>query len=139
MTPRDILAPSLTGEKRVTAGGPVLRRVFTDNFYDIFVALYSGGLLATLVYYKRENLRIMARLGEAPSLSSDRDAWTKAAVGILKAAQKGPFHLVRDSKLECQLTLTLHDRAALKLAGVDVPKSAGRYREMFGHLDKGPN
>lgn len=132
MSLKDVLGPSLAGEKRVRVGEPVLRRIFNDRFYEIFVALYPGGLLATLVHYKRENLRIMSRLGEAPSLPIEREAWSNAAVEILKSAKQGPFHLVRDSKLECRTILTLHDRAALKMAGIEVPPSAGRFRDLFG-------
>lgn len=135
MSPQDILAPSLAGEKRVSLGVPVLHRVFDDHFYGIFVSLYPGGLLGTLVHYKRENLRIMTRLGEVAPGTADPNAWSQGAIQLLKAARRGPFHLVRDSKLQCGRTLTLHDRAALKLAGIEVPRSAGRYREMFGELD----
>jgi hypothetical protein len=128
---KDVLSPALVGETRVATATPVLRRIFTDAMYDIFVGLYPGGLITTLVHYKREDLRIMSRLGEAPVIGSEKDAWVKAAVEAVRASGRGPFHLVRDAKLECQLTLSLHDRAALKLAGVEIPRSAGRFREMF--------
>jgi hypothetical protein len=136
MSLRDVLSPALTSEKRVATSTPILRRVYTSEFYEIYVGLYPGGLLSTLVFYKREELRIMSRLGEAPVLSGEKDAWVKAALETLKSTGRGPLHLVRDGKLECQLTLTLHDRAALKLAGVEVPRSAGRFREMFGQSEK---
>jgi len=129
---RDVLSPALAGEPRVATGTPALRRVFRHELYDLFVGLYPGGLLTTLVHYKRENVRIMSRLGEAPVISSEKDAWVKAALTALRASGRGPFHLVRDAKLECQFVLTLHDRAALKIAGVEIPRSAGRFREMFG-------
>src|ERR1700722_14975013 len=133
---RDVLSPALAREKRIAASTPVLRRVFASEMYEVFVGLYPGGLLATLVHYRREELRIMSRLGEAPALSLEKDAWVTAALSLLKSSGRGPFHLIRDSKLECAETLSLHDRAALKPAGVDIPRSAGRYREMFGDQEK---
>jgi hypothetical protein len=133
MSPRDILSPALAQEKRVKTTAPVLRRVFTNEMYDVFVGLYPGGLLTTLVHYKNENLRIMNRLGEAPVIPAgqDRDAWVRAAVALLQSSGRGPFHLIRDAKLDCGITLSLHDRAALRLAGIEVPRSAGRFRETF--------
>jgi hypothetical protein len=131
MTPRDVLSPTLLGEKRIDSGTPVLRRIFAHDLYEVYAAFYPGGLLATLVHYKKEELRVMSRLGEAPPLPTTPDAWVTAAMDLLKSARKGPFELIRDAKLECRHALTLHDRAALKLAGVEVPRSAGRFREMF--------
>jgi hypothetical protein len=132
MSLRDILSPALAGEKRVMTSTPVLRRIFKNDLYEVCAVLYPGGLLATLVHYKREDLRVMSRLGEAPVINSEKDAWIKAVLEILRTSRRGPFHLVRDAKLECEIPLSLHDRAALKLAGVEIPRSAGRFREMFG-------
>lgn len=101
--------------------------------YDVFVGLYPTGLLTTLVHYKREHIRIMSRLGEAsgPLLDPEQEQWVQVAVDLLKAEGRGPFHLIRDAKLECQIMLSLHDRAALKMAQIDIPRSAGRFKEMF--------
>lgn len=132
---RDVLSPNLASDRRVGAAAPILRRVFTNDLYEVFVGLYPGGLLATLVHYRREQLRIMSSLGDAPSALSEGDAWVSAAVEILKSSGRSPLHLIRDAKLECGLTLTLHDRAALKLAGVEVPRSAGRYKDLFLNPD----
>lgn len=131
MSLRDLLSPTLQGESRVQGAEPVLRRIFANEMYEVFAGLYPGGLLTTLVHYRREELRIMSRLGEVPVITPEKDAWVKAAVGILQEAGKGPFHLIRDAKLETRVQLSLHDRAALKMANVEIPRSAGRYKDLF--------
>jgi hypothetical protein len=130
---KDVLAPSLQNEKRIGSSSPVLRRVFTHLSYDVYLCLYAGDLLTCLVHFKDEALRIMTVLGEAPLISGSTtpDGWVEAAIEQLKGEKRGPLHLVRDAKLQCQLPLTLHDRAALRLGQVEVPRSAGRFRESF--------
>ena len=129
---KDILHPNLTSEERVRAGAPELQRVFTHDLYEIFVGRYPGGLFTTLVHYRRDALRIMSRLGEAPAGEPPQSkAWAQSALNVLLASGRGPFHLVRDAKLECSLLLSLHDRAALRMAGIEIPRSAGRFREVF--------
>jgi hypothetical protein len=130
MNLKDVLSPGLTADPRVRSGEPSYRRIFTNDLYEIHAGLYPGGLLVALVHYKREGLRVMSRLGELDSAAVAME-WADIALGILRSSARGPFHLVRDAKLECRILLSLHDRAALKLAGVDVPRSAGRYKELF--------
>jgi hypothetical protein len=124
---KDLLSPELMLESRARSAFPELRRIFKSDPHEVFVAHYPGGLLATLVHYLREDLRIMCALGES---SGDGD-WAEQAIGLLKKSGKGPYQLVLDAKLQTRSTLTLHDRAALKLGGVEVPKSAGRYKDLF--------
>jgi hypothetical protein len=134
MNLKDLLSPALAGDKRVQSTTPTLRRVFVGEYYEVFVCLYPG-LLTCLIYYKKEALRVMIPLWEDGATGGlaarPAEARLQAAVDRLKRDGRGPMNLVMDAKLECGLLLSLYDRAALKLAGVNVPRSAGRYKDMF--------
>jgi hypothetical protein len=126
MTLTDVLSPALATENRIRQPALSVRRIFKHDFYDVYLYLYPG-LLTYLVHYKQESLRIMCGLWEdAPT--EDR---VKAALERLQKEGKSPQQLVRDAKLETGHKLTLHDRAMLKMAGVEIPRAAGRYRDLF--------
>lgn len=128
---KDLLSPELLTDSRAKAATPELRRIYQDDHYEVFLARYPRGLLATMVHYKRESLRIMSALGEADGEAGGTLSWTERALELLRASNKAPLQLVLDAKLQTRLTITLHDRASLKLAGIEVPKSAGRYKDLF--------
>jgi hypothetical protein len=123
MSFRDVLSPALKGDPRVKSDANEIRRVFKNTMYDVYLYVFAGGLVAGLVVFKQEALRVMVKVSEREDLQT--------AVDRLQREGRGPMNLVLDAKLETGLQLSLHDRAALKIAGVAVPKSAGRYRDMF--------
>jgi hypothetical protein len=129
MNLRDLLSPNLAGETRLQTAEPVLCRVFTNEHYDVYLCRYPE-LVTAMVHYKKDALRIMVRVWEGEALPAG-EAWTDATLKRLGAQGRTPHHLFMAGKLECGLQLTLHDRAALRLAGVEVPRSAGRYKDLF--------
>lgn len=131
---RDVLSPSLASEPRLQTGAPVLRRVYESDLHEVHLALYPSGLVTALVHYKREGLRVMTRgpaLSDAPHQGNASEARIQEAVSALQSQGRGPLQLVLDAKLEAGLSLSLHDRAALKLAGIVVPREAGRFKDLF--------
>lgn len=81
----------------------------SDFLYDIH-RYDPSGASAYLVHFKKEALRIL--LPEPPS-----------GEPLLK--------LVLEAKLASGIPLTLHDRAALMMAQIPIPREAGRYRDVF--------
>jgi hypothetical protein len=109
---RDLISPlfvqrSLPPPRLDAAATPV--RIHSDFLYDIHRYDHPGGR-AYLVHFKKEALRVL--LPEPP-------------------AQDPLLKLVLDAKLASAIPLTLHDRAALKMAEIPIPREAGRYRDVF--------
>ncbi len=99
---RGLAAPRLAPDLEPT-------RLHSDFLYDIHRYDHPGGR-AYLIHFKKEALRVL--VPEPPA----RDPLLK---------------LVLDAKLASGIPLTLHDRAALKLADIPIPREAGRYRDVF--------
>jgi hypothetical protein len=136
MALRDIVSPRLRVESHLLNGRPAFQRVFHHDLHDVYLARYPSGMVTALVHYKRENLRIMIALEtETVTTSgnpSPHGAWAEDTVGRLQGRGKTPHHLILQAKMETGTILGLHDRAALKMAGVEVPREAGRFKDLFG-------
>lgn len=134
---RDVVTSHLKEDTRILASVLAMRRVFKHPFYDIHLCLYSGlmdhprlhdDLLSCLIVFKKENLRIMFKLWSA-RIEGDRDRYLEEAVKQLGQEGKGPLRLVLDAKTWTHLPLTLNDRAAMKLAGITLPKESWKSRD----------
>jgi hypothetical protein len=128
---RDVVTSHLREDTRILASVLAMRRIYGHLLYDVYLCVYSGlmghprlhdDLLSCLVVFKKERIRVMFKLWTA-QIEGDRQAYIEKAVGELKAQGKGPFQLILDAKTWTYLPLTLHDRAAMKMAGVPLPRT----------------
>jgi hypothetical protein len=130
---RDILTSHLQDDARVlqpVRPGPYVRRIYRNFMYELYLYVYrgrSGGksqaddLTACLAVFKDEGVRVLFKLW-SEEIRVDRHAYTSAAVERLASLKRGPFELIRDAKLWSGLPFTLKDRAALRMAGIDLPR-----------------
>ncbi|MEK6580251.1 MAG: hypothetical protein AABZ55_13585 [Bdellovibrionota bacterium] len=127
---RDILAAHLTEDQRVKNEPASRLSIFSDPEYEVSILIYPGipeqssqsaDLIAILVKYKEEGLRILAKLGSCEEGAvHDHKYIEKVVVPRLEAEGKGPLHFVRDVKKWCRIPLSERDQINLINAGLSI-------------------
>ena len=96
---RDLVTSHLREDLRIQSSVLAELRVYSHPNYKIYLMLYSGlmgskhlheDLLAVMVVFERERLRIMARLW-TDEIRGDRPAYLSEAVGRLAQQGQPPF------------------------------------------------
>ena len=127
---RDIVTSHLREDTRIRASVLATRRIYANFMYDVYICIYSGltsskelheDLVTCLVIYKEENLRLMFKMW-TDEIRGDRNVYIETVVARLLSEGKNPHHLVHDAKKWTHIPFTLHDRAALRIAGIELPK-----------------
>lgn len=127
---RDIATSHLREDPRIQQPMAAARKVFSNFMYEVFVCVYSGSpqskslrddLVTCLVQFKEEDLRLMYRL-DSTEIRGNKAAYVEELVKRVASEGKSPYHLIRDAKMWCQIPFTLKDRAAMRMANIDLPR-----------------
>ncbi len=127
---RDRITSHLREDMRIRASVLAMRRIYSNFLYDIYLCIYCGlmdskshgdDLVTCLIVCREEKLRIMFKLWTT-EIRGNRQEYIASAVKRLTAEGKTPFSLVRDAKTWVKEPFTLKDRAALRMAGIDLPR-----------------
>jgi hypothetical protein len=126
-----LLHPELALDPRATQGASQgarqQRLIFESLLYRIHVSLYDPvhpsalHLLCALVELRDEGAQILLKLGDFERTPS----WPEVTTLLRNLEQlenRGPYPLIRDAKVALSIPFTLRDRAAFRMAGLDLPR-----------------
>lgn len=127
-TSQQVVSSHLREDVRVRREPSAKKKIFSDASYEVQIRIYAGipgdkqfenDLVTCRVKYLEESLSILIKLW-ADEKVEDAAGYAVKVVEKLTEEGKGPFHLIRDAKVWCNVDLTKRDSKAISEAGVTI-------------------